>query len=251
MEAILGIKQGMMQTFTPSGRRAPVTIVKSGPNVVTQIKTAEKDGYWAIQLGFGAQSPKRISKPLLGHLQKALSDKTAKPSEKKNADLFPRYLKEIRLDSEPKNLKVGQQILPSDVLKPGDLVQVTGISKGKGFAGVVKRWGFAGGPRTHGQSDRLRAPGAIGQGTNPGRVWKGKKMAGRMGTKQVTVKNLLVLSVSDDGEVQISGSVPGSRGNLLFIKKTGKAKNFEETYKVDEQVKSAESGKETDNEDKD
>lgn len=215
MESILGIKQQMGQVFTPEGRRVPITVVKSGVNTVVQVKTQDKDGYWAVQLGFGIRSPKHLTKPLKGHLKGAVK-------EKKSA---PNFLREVRLAGQ-ENLEVGQEIQPSDVLTPGDLVQVTGISKGKGFQGVVKRWGFAGGPKTHGQSDRLRAPGSIGQGTDPGRVWKGKKMAGRMGGEQVTVRDLVVMSVTPSGEIQLSGAVPGNRGSLLMIQKIGEKKNF-------------------------
>ena len=132
---------------------------------------------------------------------------------------MPRFLREVRLDSEPE-FKVGDIISVSDVFKKGDVIAITGTSKGKGFAGVVKRWGFHGGPRTHGQSDRERAPGSIGQGTTPGRVLKGKKMAGRMGGDRVTVKNLIVVDVDKEaGLIAVSGPVPGVPGGLLIIKK--------------------------------
>lgn len=210
----------MSQAFTPSGRRVPVTVVRSGPNVVTQVKKEDRDGYWALQLGFGQRKIKNITKPLKGHLRGAIKDKK----------IAPRYLREVRLEDVPE-YKVGDTIKPQDVLAPGDVVQATGISKGKGFAGVVKRWGFAGGPRTHGQSDRLRAPGSIGQTTTPGRVFKGKKMAGRMGGVQKTVKNLTVLKVDEEtGEIWLSGPVPGSPGSLLLIKQIGEKKNFEDLY---------------------
>lgn len=208
----------MEQTFTGAGLRLPVTVVASGPNLVTFLRREDKDGYWAVQIGFGTRKIKNTPKPLLGHLQKALKNrKTEEQTE------LPRFLKETKISAEEAGtLQPGDSINPSQVLKAGDIVAVTGTSKGKGFAGVVKRWHFAGGPKTHGQSDRLRAPGSIGQRQTPGRVYKGKKMAGRMGGGQVTVKNLIVLSVDDaSGKVQLSGPVPGSRGSLLVIKKVG------------------------------
>ena len=197
----------MGQTFV-QGTRVPVTVVKAGPCLVTQVKHQEKDGYWAVQLGFGEKRTKHITKPMKGHLKGAAQGKTA-----------PRFLREVRFKDEPE-FKVGDVVKVSSVLKPGDVIAVTGTSKGKGFAGVVKRWGFAGGPRTHGQSDRLRAPGSIGQGTDPGRVRKGKKMAGRMGNERVTIKNLQVVSVDEEaGEVMVSGPVPGKKGDLLMVVK--------------------------------
>lgn len=216
VNTILGTKLHMSQAFTQTGIRVPVTVVKSGPNVVTQVKTGDKDGYKALQLGFGTRKTKNMTKPVLGHLKGVLKEGKA-----------PRFLREVRLD-EDVEYQPGDVVVPSQVLKPGDLVQVTGISKGKGFAGGVKRWGFAGGPKTHGQSDRHRAPGSIGQGTTPGRVLKGKKMAGRMGNEQVTIKNLTVLKVDEEsGGVWLAGSVPGARNSLLLIKKIGEDKKFE------------------------
>ena len=193
IDAILGTKQETVQKYTADGQRIPVTRIKTGPCVVIQVKTGEKDGYWALQLGWG---------------------------EKKR--------KEIRLDEATvKKVKPGEQIKASQVFKAGDRIKVTGCSKGKGFTGVVKRWGFAGGSRTHGQSDRERSPGSIGQGTRIGRVFKGKKMAGRSGGQQVTVTGLMVMKVDDQKEeVWIKGLVPGPRSSFLIIKKTGEAKNF-------------------------
>lgn len=203
----------MGQTFL-GGTRIPVTYIQAGPCMVTQIKTSQDNEYWSVQLGFGTRRIKNISKPVTGHLKAAYKDK------KKAA----RFLREIRFFEEPK-FKVGETIKITDVFKKGDVVTVTGVSKGKGFAGVVKRWDFRGGPRTHGQSDRLRAPGSIGQGTTPGRVRKGKKMAGRMGTQTTTVRNLIVVDVNEDESIlTVSGSLPGHRNTLLFIKKTGSGK---------------------------
>jgi large subunit ribosomal protein L3 len=217
LNAIIGSKDKMGQAFV-SGTRVPVTVVKAGPCVVTQIKNEEKDGYWAVQLGLGEKKEKKLKNPMKGHLKGAIKDKKA-----------PRFLAEIRLDEKP-DFKVGDDVKVSDVFKEGDIVQITGTSKGKGFAGVMKRWGFKGGPRTHGQSDRKRAPGSIGQGTDPGRVWKGKKMAGRMGQDTTTVKNLMVISVDEEAsEIKVSGPVPGNQGGLLIVKKlkSGKLADLE------------------------
>lgn len=213
MNTLIGTKQKMSQVFTLDGVRLPVTIVTTAPQLVTDVKTKEKDGYLAVQFGFGTRRLKTIKKPVLGHLKRALKQEEG-----------PRFLCEVRLEKE-ENFEVGTWISPEEILEVGDLVKVIGVSKGKGFAGGVKRWGFAGGPKTHGQSDRHRAPGSIGQGTTPGRVYKGKHMAGRMGTDQNTIKNLIVLDINKDaGEIKLSGPVPGSRGTLLKITKIGKSK---------------------------
>lgn len=216
INTILGSKQGTSQTFV-EGFRVPVSRVSAGPCVVTGIKSMDRDGYWAIQLGFLSKKAKNTSKPLQGHL---------KTTSKENK--FPRFLKEVRVDNEPE-VKVGDTISASDIFKPGDVVAVTGTSKGKGFAGVVKRHGFRGGPRTHGQSDRERAPGSIGQTTTPGRVYRGKRMAGRMGGEQVTIKNLHVISVSPEGVLEISGQIPGSPKSIISIHriKRGSLKELE------------------------
>lgn len=197
----------MSQAFV-KGVRIPVTKVLAGPCVVTQVKKMDKDGYWAVQLGFGERKIKNITKPMQGHLRAVIKDKKA-----------PRFLVEVRSDEEPK-FNVGDTINASDIFSAGDIVSITGTSKGKGFAGVVKRWHFAGGPRTHGQSDRERAPGSIGQTTTPGRVYKGKKMAGRMGGERVTVKGLHVISVNPEtNEIEVSGPVPGTPKSLLIVRK--------------------------------
>lgn len=205
----------MSQAFI-EGMRIPITYIKAGPCVVTQVKREEKDGYWAVQLGFGERKIKNTSKPLQGHLRGAIKE-----------DKAPRFLREVALDKEPE-FRPGDIVSVSDIFKVGDRLQITGTSKGKGFAGVVKRWGFAGGPKTHGQSDRLRAPGSIGQGTTPGRVHKGKKMAGRMGADRVTVKNLVVVSFGPGkDDIVVSGPVPGSPGGLLILRKIGSGKLHE------------------------
>lgn len=204
---IFGSKQGTTQTFL-EGFRIPVTKITAGPCVVTQIKKIDPDGYWAIQLGFGTKRTKNITEPLRGHF--------------KNSNSTPRFVREIRLDKEPE-AAVGDEIKVSDIFSIGDVIAVTGTSKGKGFAGGVKRYHFRGGPRTHGQSDRERAPGSIGQTTTPGRVYKGKKMAGRMGGETVTIKNLHVIAVDPEkNELVVSGPVPGIPGSLLIINKIKK-----------------------------
>lgn len=246
LNTLLATKKDMSQTFV-EGVRLPVTELSVGPCVVTQIKTKEKDGYWAVQLGFGTKNIKKISKPLKGHLKKTQNLKNSKTpksnnSKTKNQTHFPRHIREVRLTKEPK-VKVGDEIKVTDIFSVGNIIQVTGTSKGKGFAGVMKRWGFAGGPRTHGQSDRQRAPGSIGQGTDPGRVWKGKKMPGRMGTDTVTVKNLVVVQVDKDkGTILVSGPVPGNRESLLFVSKTGKG-GIEKLVKESASQQVAEGGK--------
>src|SRR4030043_1176239 len=179
LNTLLGTKQKMSQTFV-EGTRVPVTWINVGPCVVTQIKNPDTDGYWGVQLGYGKKEIKNITKPLQGHLRGVTQDKKA-----------PRFLREIRLESKP-DFKVGDVLKLVDVFKIGDLVNVTGISKGKGFAGVVKRHHFKGGFKTHGQSDRLRAPGAISTNTIPGHILKGKRMAGHMGNHRVTSINLEV-----------------------------------------------------------
>jgi large subunit ribosomal protein L3 len=227
LDTLLGSKQHMSQTFV-QGTRVPVTWINVGPCTVTHIKNVESDGYWAIQLGYGIRKAKNTSKPLQGHFKKI--DQKSK-SESQN---YPHFLREVRLEKEP-NIKVGDIVKVTDIFKKGDVVAVTGVSKGKGFAGVIKRWGFAGGPRTHGQSDRERAPGSIGQGTTPGRVHKGKKMPGRMGTDRVTIKNLIVVDVNEEnGLLALSGPVPGTQSNILMIRKIGEGKLSELVEEVPE-----------------
>ena len=207
INTILGSKGKNSQTFI-EGFRIPVTKVIAGPCVVTQIKKVDQDGYWAIQLGFGLKRIKNTTKSLQGHLKANEKDKK-----------YPRSLQEVRLDKEPE-FKVGDVITASEVIRPGDIVSVSAVSKGKGFASGIKRYGFRGGPRTHGQSDRERAPGSIGQTTTPGRVYRGKRMAGNMGNDKVTVINLHVISVNKEtNEVEISGQIPGTVGSLVTIKK--------------------------------
>jgi large subunit ribosomal protein L3 len=206
MKGLIGKKVGMTQLFDDAGKAVPVTVIKAGPCFVTQIRTVDKDGYSAVQLGFDETKPQRLTGGELGHL-------------KKN-ELPPlRILREFRTDE---TLEEGQA-LTVEVFEEGERVDIIGKSKGRGFAGVVKRYGFAGGPKTHGQSDRHRAPGSIGAGSTPGRVYKGKKMPGRMGTDTVTSQNLLVSRIDPENNIiAVRGSVPGPRNGLVIIKEARK-----------------------------
>ena len=202
LDGLLGKKLGMTQVFDPTGRALAVTVVETGPCVVTQLRTQESDGYNGVQLGFG--TAKRLNKPDAGHLRASGASS--------------RHIREIRTDGNGE-LTVGQTVTADAIFKAGDAVDVTGQSKGKGFAGVVKRHHFAGGPKTHGQSDRHRAPGSVGAGTTPGRVFKGLKMAGHMGNERVTVQNLRVVDVDVERNlVLIAGAVPGANGGLVTIR---------------------------------
>ncbi len=206
MSGLLGRKIGMTQIFAEDGTVVPVTIIEAGPCYVTQIKTREKDGYEAVQLGFGAKKEKNTTRPLLGHFKKANVPPVRKLKE------FPLF--------EDRELKVGD-VVKVDIFKPGDRIKVSGFSIGRGFAGVVKRHGFGGGPKTHGQSDRLRAPGSLGQSSYPSRVFKGLKMAGRMGNKRVSVRNLTVVKVDVENNLLfVKGAVPGKRNNFVEIYKS-------------------------------
>ena len=203
IQGIIGKKLGMGQIFGDDGKVEALTAIEAGPCVVTQVKTTDKEGYNAAQLGFGES--KRLNSPQKGHLKKL--------------GQF-RHLQEFRL-ADTKKIKVGDKIDVS-LFKEGDLVNVTGVSKGKGFAGVVKRHHFAGGPKTHGQSDRHRAPGSIGATTSPGRVLKGMRMAGHMGNNRVTVSHLQVYKTDPERNLLlIRGAVPGAKNGLLLIKKAG------------------------------
>lgn len=202
MDGIIGKKIGMTQIFNADGTTDAVTAIEAGPCTVTQVKTVERDGYNAVQVGFGIA--KRLNEPEKGHL--------------KDLGLF-RYLREFRTDN-PSALAVGQ-IIDVGLFKDGDKVSVTGVSKGRGFAGVVKRYHFAGGPKTHGQSDRHRAAGSIGATTTPGRVIRGLKMAGHMGHRRITVNDLKVMGADPNRNLLlIKGAVPGPKNGLLIIKKS-------------------------------
>src|SRR5215218_8772928 len=206
IRGMVGRKLGMTQVFDDSGVVHPVTVIECSPNVVTQIRTNEKDGYEAIQLGFGIS--KRLNKPEQGH--------------RRASGFMSDTLREVKAD-DPSGFEVGQQI-KVDSFSAGELVDVTGTSKGRGFQGGVKRHGFRGGPKTHGQSDRLRAPGSIGASATPGRVFKGTRMAGRMGNDRVTVMSLEVLRVDPERNLLVvKGSVPGHNESLVIVRTAVKA----------------------------
>lgn len=218
----VGKKIEQTQGFLENGTRIPLSRIFVGENVVSQLRTVEKEGYNSVQIGFGEK--RRPSKPLAGHAKKA------------GLKITPRFFKEVRSDKLD-GIELGSSIKVEEVFEKGDIVDVIGTSKGKGFAGVVKRYHFKGGPKTHGQSDRHRAPGSIGQSTTPGRVYKGKRMAGRMGNETVTIKNLLVMDVVD-GELLVKGLVPGPKGTVVTITKRGAQKKFVPLFsdKVEEPV---------------
>jgi large subunit ribosomal protein L3 len=216
ISGIIGRKIGMTQLFHENGEAVTITAIEAGPCFVTQIKSKGKDGYNAIQLGFG--EAKRLDKPQKGHLRGIGK---------------VRYLREFRTE-DVNSIKCGDRVDIS-FLKAGDLVNVSGISKGRGFAGVVKRHHFAGGPKTHGQSDRHRAPGSIGATTSPGRVLKGKRMAGHMGNRKVTVRNLEVIrSDPNNNLLLVKGAVPGAKKGLLIIEFARRA-NLQQSCKKERQ----------------
>jgi large subunit ribosomal protein L3 len=205
IQGLIGRKLGMTQVFDEAGLAHPVTVIEAGPCVVTQIRTAEKDGYEAIQLGFGLL--RRPTKPQQGH--------------RRESGFMSRTLREVKADNIA-DFEVGQ-VIKADAFSAGERVDVAGTSKGRGFQGGVKRHGFAGGPRTHGQSDRTRAPGSIGSSATPGRVYKGMRMAGHMGNERVTVQNLTVIRVDTERNLLlIEGSVPGPNNGLVMIRRAVK-----------------------------
>jgi len=205
MAGIIGKKVGMTSVFSTDGKNIPCTIIQAGPCVVTQIKSEEKDGYEAIQIGFDERKEKNTSNALKGHFKKA----NTSPKRKL-----------VEFDSFDKDLSLGDNITV-DIFSEGEYVNAVGTSKGKGFQGVVKRHNFRGvGDATHGQHNRLRAPGSIGAASYPARVFKGMKMAGRMGTDRVTVENLQVLKVlTDKNIIVIKGAVPGAKGSYVILEK--------------------------------
>ncbi len=206
IQGIVGKKIGMTQIFAPDGRIIGITAIEAGPCVVTQVKTKSKDGYESVQVGFG--QVKKVNAPQAGHLGKLGKI---------------RHLKEITAD-ETDAIELGTKIDASMFTK-GEEVDVTGISKGKGFAGGVKRYHFHGGPKTHGQSDRHRAPGSVGSTTTPGRVLKGQRMAGHMGSDQVTVRNLRVMEADAARNLLlVRGAIPGPVGSMVVVHKAGKRK---------------------------
>ncbi len=204
LKGLIGKKVGMSQIFDEAGSAVPVTLIEAGPCYVTQVRQAIKDGYSAVQLGFEEVKPKRLSGGQLGHL--------------KRNNLPPlRFIREFR-EKNPE-VQEGDKLAVSDVFSTGEHVDVVGTSKGRGFQGGVKRYHFRGGPKTHGQSDRHRAPGSRGSGTTPGRVYKGARGPGHMGNERVTSQNLLVVLVdSERNLIGVRGSVPGPKGGLVLVK---------------------------------
>jgi large subunit ribosomal protein L3 len=208
IQGLIGRKLGMTQVFDDTGVVHPVTVIECGPNVVTQIRTTEKDGYEAIQLGFGLD--KRLNKPEQGH--------------RRASGFMSRTLRELKAD-DYSEFEIGQ-VIKADTFETGEIVDVTGTSKGRGFQGGVKRHGFRGGPKTHGQSDRHRAPGSIGSSATPGRVFKGLKMAGHMGHERVTVQNLKVLRVDlERNLLLVQGSVPGPINGVVIVRRAVKGQS--------------------------
>jgi large subunit ribosomal protein L3 len=207
-KGLLGTKLGMTQLWDANNRIVPVTVVQAGPCVVTQVRTAETDGYSAVQLGFGAVKAKQLTKPSAGHFEKA--------------GVTPRkHLVEIRT-SDASEYSLGQE-LNADTFADGDIIDVTGVSKGKGTAGVMKRHGFSGLRASHGVHRKHRSPGSIGGCATPGRVFKGLRMAGRMGVERVTVQNLTVHSVdAERGLILIKGAIPGNKGGLVVLRSAAK-----------------------------
>jgi len=202
----------MTQIFNEQGEAVPVTVIEAGPCYVAQVKTLERDGYPAVQLGFEETKPQRLSGGEKGHLAR-------------NELPVLRHLREFDV-REDEEIEEGQRVLV-DVFEAGDQVDVIGTSKGRGFAGVVKRYGFSGGPKTHGQSDRQRAPGSIGACASPGRVWKGQRMPGRMGGVRVTAQNLRVELVDQERNLlAVRGGVPGARGGLVMVRQARKSREL-------------------------
>jgi large subunit ribosomal protein L3 len=207
MKTLFGRKIGMTQIFLDDGRAVPVTVIEAGPCPVVQIKTEDENGYNAVQLGFEEIRKTLVNMPLKGHYARS---KTAPK----------RFLKEVRVD-DVEGIELGKEFRV-DIFNVGDKVNISGVSKGLGFMGTVRRHRFAGGPKTHGQSDRWRAPGSIGQSSYPSRVFKGMRMAGRMGGDMVTVKNLTVMKVdAENNLICVGGAVPGKNRTFLRIRKNG------------------------------
>jgi large subunit ribosomal protein L3 len=218
VKGILGKKVGMTQVFNESGEAIPVTVIEAGPCWVTQVKTMERDGYSAVQLGFEEVKPHRLTRAELGHLGNLKVDEKHPQRRELGGSVPPlRHLREFTLKLEETPAE-GDEITV-DVFEVGDRVDVVGVSKGRGFAGTIKRHGFHRQPKTHGQSDRVRAPGSIGSTTHVSRVFPGTRMSGRMGGRRVTVQNLEVALVDPKRNLlAVRGGVPGPRGGLVMIK---------------------------------
>lgn len=209
MTGLIGRKLGMTQIPTKDGSMTAVTVIEAGPCTILQGKTIERDGYTAIKLGFGEVAAKKLSKPQLGELKKILGER----------DKYPALvIKEFRVE-DPSKFMVGKEITVTELFTEGEKIDVTGISKGKGFQGVVKRWGFSGGPKSHGSKFHDR-PGSIGQHTEPARVYKGKKLAGHDGLKRITVKNIEIIKIMPEKNViLVRGAIPGPTGGIVLIEK--------------------------------
>lgn len=208
MRGILGKKVGMTQLFDKSGAAIPVTIIEAGPCYVTQVKTQDTDAYNSVQLGFQQVAERKLTKGDRGHLKQSGAPNV-------------RYLREFRYKQAPE-LKLGD-VVKADVFQEGELVDVTGTSKGRGFAGVVKRYSFAGGPKTHGQSDRHRTPGSRGAGTTPGHTYPGARGPGHFGDARITVQNLKVALVDPERNLlAVRGAIPGARGSLVIVREAVK-----------------------------
>ena len=208
-KAIIGKKVGMTQIFDETGKVIPVTVVEAGPCVVSMKKTVENDGYAAVQLGYGDLKPKKVNKPMKGHFEKS--------------NVAPkRVLREFRFD-DTDAFEIGQ-VVKADIFAAGDKIDVTGTSKGKGYAGVIKRWNFQRLKETHGSGPVARHGGSMGACSTPSRVWKGKKMAGHLGTEKVTVQNLCVVKVdAENNLIAVKGAIPGPNGGTVVIKDSVKA----------------------------
>jgi large subunit ribosomal protein L3 len=227
-KAIIGKKVGMTQIFDDNGKVVPVTVIEAGPCVVVQKKTEDKDGYTAVQLGFQDEKERKLGKPEVGHLKKA-------------GVALKKHLKEFQLKNAD-SMNVGDE-LKADVFAAGDKVDITGISKGKGYAGVIKRWGAHRTPTTHGGGPVHRHAGSMGSNTDPSRIFKGKIGAGQLGNEQVTVQNLDIVKVDPElNLIAVRGAIPGPKGGLIYIKSTVKVnrvKNTTVTVSTNPQKKSA------------
>ncbi|MBC8171213.1 MAG: 50S ribosomal protein L3 [Anaerolineae bacterium] len=209
MKGIIGKKVGMTQVFDDQGNAVPVTVIQAGPCYVTQIRQQDRDGYVAIQIGFGETKPSRLTQGQLGHLRR-------------NNLPALRYLREFRVKEGNVDVTEGQEI-KVDVFDKGEHVDIIGISRGRGFAGAIKRHGFHRQPKTHGQSDRERAPGSVGQRSFPGKTFKGQRMSGHYGTDRVTIQNLEVVVIdSERNLIAVKGSIPGSKNGIVILKPTVK-----------------------------
>ncbi|HEX8597294.1 MAG TPA: 50S ribosomal protein L3 [Chloroflexia bacterium] len=211
IKALIGRKLGMTQVFEAGGIATGVTVIEAGPCIVTQVKSVENDGYHGVQLGWETVEEDRLTQPERGHLRK------------KKLPLV-RHLREVPVDEAGDDPKPGDRV-DVTMFAAGEIIDIIGTSKGKGFAGVMKRHNFRGGKRTHGQSDRQRHPGSIGPGSTPGRVFKGTRMAGRMGNDRVTVQNLRIVSIDTERNlIMVKGAVPGPTNGMVFVRKAVKAK---------------------------